>query len=38
VQRALSTWVIVSWRRSGEPAAILPLLQPVEPHNKDAKS
>lgn len=36
VQRALSTWVIVSWRRSGEPAAILPLLQPVGRDREDA--
>jgi soluble lytic murein transglycosylase len=29
VQRTLASLVILSWRRSGEPAALMPLLQPV---------
>lgn len=29
VQRALASYVILSWRRTGEPAPLTPLLQPV---------
>ena len=29
VQRALSSLVILSWRRTGQPARLAPLLQPV---------
>lgn len=36
VQRALSSLVILSWRRGGEPAALLPLLQPVAASRQDA--
>lgn len=36
VQRALSNLVILSWRRNGEPAALLPLLQPVAAARQDA--
>lgn len=31
VQRALSNLVILGWRRSGEPGAVLPLLAPMQP-------
>lgn len=38
VQRALSTLVVVSWRRDGKPAPLLPLLQPIGPARQDAAS
>lgn len=38
VQRALSSLVILSWRRTGEPAKLLPLLQPVDRERQDAPS
>lgn len=37
VQRALSNLVMLSWRRSGTPAALLPLLPPVPSELQDAK-
>lgn len=36
IQRALSNLVMTAWRRSGEPAAILPHLSPVTPAGDDA--
>ena len=36
VQRALSSLVMIGWRRNGEPAPILPLLSPVLPAGEDA--
>ena len=38
VQRVLSTYVILGWRRAGEPHAILPLLRPVGGRRQDAAS
>jgi soluble lytic murein transglycosylase len=38
VQRALSSLVILSWRRTGEPARLAPLLQPVAAPAQDAAS
>ena len=38
VQRALSSLVILSWRRSGQPAPLAPLLQPVAAPRQDAAS
>ncbi|MBI3171451.1 MAG: transglycosylase SLT domain-containing protein, partial [Hydrocarboniphaga effusa] len=36
IQRALSSLVMIGWRRGGEPAPILPLLSPVAPAGEDA--
>lgn len=36
VQRVLSAYVILGWRRAGEPHAILPLLRPVGGSRQDA--
>lgn len=38
IQRALSSLVMIGWRRNGEPTPILPLLSPVTPEDADEKS